>query len=109
MGKNRGRQLMLLRLNKVGEGYSSDFDMAIGLARHQRTGSPTQFCRVGISSRCNPPTIFNYFYVLAILFAKGYGQPVMRQFLVFETNVGLAQDTSRQFGCVSNYHWNYNE
>jgi len=31
----------LLRFNEVGGYDSSDFDMAIGLARHQRTGSPT--------------------------------------------------------------------
>jgi hypothetical protein len=37
-----GQQPMLLRLNEVGGAYASDFDMAIGLARHQRTGSPTQ-------------------------------------------------------------------
>jgi len=32
----------LLRVNEVGGSYSSDFDMAIGLARHHLTGSPTQ-------------------------------------------------------------------
>jgi len=34
--------VFLLKLNEIGGCDSSDFDMAIGLARHQRTGSPTQ-------------------------------------------------------------------